>query len=66
MRKIREVLRLKYESRLSHRSISASTGMSKGSVSDYLRRAGEADLTWEIASTSRWGFRTRFNRASPD
>jgi transposase len=49
MRKIREVLRLKYESGLSHRSISASTGMSKGSVSDYLRRAVEAGLTWEIA-----------------
>lgn len=49
MRRIREVLRLKNECRLSHRQISASTGMSKGSVSDYLRRAGEAGVTWEQA-----------------
>ena len=49
MRRIREVLRLKYECGLSHRSVSASTGMSKGSVSDYLRRADEACLTWEQA-----------------
>lgn len=49
MRKIREVLRLKYESCLSHRLISASTGMSKGSVGGYLRRADAAELTWELA-----------------
>ena len=49
MRRIREVLRLKYECGLSHRSISASTGMSKGSVHDYLRRADEAGMTWERA-----------------
>ena len=49
MRRIREVLRLKHECGLSHRGISASTGMSKGSVSDYLRRAEEAGLTWEQA-----------------
>ena len=49
MRRIREVLRLKYECGLSHRGVSASTGMSKGSVSDYLRRADEAGLTWEQA-----------------
>ena len=49
MRRIREVLRLKYECGLSHRSISASTGMSKGSVNDYLRRADEAGMTWERA-----------------
>jgi len=49
MRKIREILRLKFESGLSQRSISTSTGMSKGSVSEYLRRIREADLTLEIA-----------------
>ena len=49
MRRIREVLRLKYECGLSHRSISASTGMSKGSVNDYLRRADDAGMTWERA-----------------
>jgi transposase len=49
MRRIREVLRLKHECGLSHRQVSASTGMSKGSVSEYLRRAAEAGVTWELA-----------------
>jgi hypothetical protein len=48
MRKVREVLRLR-ASGLNHRAISASTGISKGSVSDYLRRAVEAGLDWEAA-----------------
>ena len=49
MRRIREVLRLKFELQRSHREISAATGLSKGSVSDYLRRAREAGVTWERA-----------------
>lgn len=48
MRKIREVLRLR-ASGLSHRAISTSTGMSKGTVSDYLKRAHDAELGWEAA-----------------
>lgn len=46
MRRIREVLRLKYELSLTHREISAATGLSKGSVSEYLRRAREAGVDW--------------------
>lgn len=49
MRKIREVLRLRFEQGCSQRQIQASTGLSKGSVSDYLKRAAEAGLTWEQA-----------------
>ena len=49
MRKIREILRLHYECELSQRQISASTGVSKGAVTDYLRRAREHGLTWEQA-----------------
>jgi len=49
MRRIREILRLHYECRLTQRQISASTGVSKGAISDYLRRAREAGLTWEQA-----------------
>jgi transposase len=49
MRQIREVLRLKFERGLSHRGISASTGISKGSVADYLDRAAQAGLSWEQA-----------------
>jgi transposase len=51
MRKIREVLRLYYECHLTQRQISASTGVCKGSVTDYLRRARALDLTWEQVRT---------------
>ena len=49
MRKIREVLRLHHERGCSQREIQASTGLSKGSVSDYLSRARRAGITWEAA-----------------
>ena len=49
MRKIREVLRLKYELGLGHRAIAASCAIARSSVSDYLRRADEAGLTWQQA-----------------
>jgi transposase len=49
MRKIREILRLHHECQLTQRQISASTGVSKGAVSDYLRRAAVAGLSWEQA-----------------
>jgi transposase len=51
MRRIREVLRLRYECGLNQRLISASVGISKGSVSDYLARATAAGVTWSEAST---------------
>src|SRR5688500_10460682 len=49
MRKIREILRLKEELSLSHRGISASTGVSRSTVSDYVVRAERAGLTWAAA-----------------
>lgn len=49
MRKIREVLRLKYECGLGHRAISASVGISKGWVSEYVQRAERVGLRWEDA-----------------
>ncbi|HEX5246084.1 MAG TPA: IS21 family transposase [Gaiellaceae bacterium] len=49
MRKVREILRLRFERGLSQRQISASTGVSKGALGDYLRRAARAGLTWEVA-----------------
>ena len=51
MRKVREVLRLRFEVGCSHRAIQASTGLSKGSVSDYLKRAATRSLTWAEASS---------------
>ena len=47
--KVREILRLHHECHLTQRQVSASTGVSKGTVSDYLRRAHEAGLTWAQA-----------------
>ena len=49
MRKVREILRLRFERGLSQRQISASTGVSKGALNDYLKRAAAAGLTWEVA-----------------
>jgi transposase len=50
MRRIREVLRLRYECGLKQREISISVGISKGAVSVYLARAATAGLTWDEAS----------------
>lgn len=49
MRKVREVLRLKYEEGLSHRAIAVSCGLGKGSVCEYLKRAEQAGLSWADA-----------------
>jgi transposase len=48
MRKIRELLRLRWEHHLPQRVISQSLGLSQGSVSDYLSRARRAGLTWPL------------------
>ena len=48
MRKIKEVLRLKFEADLSHERIAAATGVSKGAVTKYLQRAREAGLGWPL------------------
>src|SRR4030067_55145 len=50
MRKIKEVLRLKYECGISEREISRSCQVSRSTVADYLRRAAAAGLTWLKAS----------------
>jgi predicted transcriptional regulator len=48
MRKITEVLRLKFEARLSHERIAAATGLSKGAVSNYVQRAVQKSLGWPL------------------
>ena len=48
MRKIRELLRLKYELRRSHREIATSPGIANSTVSDYARRAAAAGFTWPL------------------
>ena len=42
MRKIREVLRLKFEQNRGHREIAASCGIGVATVSEYLRRARDS------------------------
>jgi transposase len=50
MRKIREVLRLKHDCRLSCREIAHSCGIARSTVSDYLNRAARAGLSWPLPS----------------
>jgi transposase len=48
MRKIKEVLRLKFEADLSHERIAAATGVSKGAVTKYVQRARGVELSWPL------------------
>ena len=48
MRKIRELLRLKYELGRSHWEIATSLGIANSTVSDYVRRASAAGFSWPV------------------
>jgi transposase len=48
MRKIREVLRLKYELELPEREIARSCHLARSTVADYLRRFQRAKLRWPL------------------
>lgn len=50
MRKIKEVLRLKFETDLSHRRIARCCHISRPAVSAYLTRFEEAGLSWPAAA----------------
>ena len=50
MRKIKEVLRLKYGCGLSAREIARSCGIARSTVADYLMKAQAAGLSWPAAS----------------
>jgi transposase len=50
MRKIKDVLRLKYTAELSHRQVAASLGIGKSVVANYWRAACAQGLTWETVS----------------
>ncbi len=50
MRRIREVLRLKFELGLENRQIARSCRISHSAVGNYLRRAREACLSWPLPS----------------
>jgi transposase len=48
MRKIEEILRLKFEVGLSHRAIATSCGVSASTVSEYVTHAKAAGLSWPL------------------
>lgn len=48
MRKIEEVLRLKYEARRTHREIAASYNISPSTVSEYVMAAKAAGISWPL------------------
>jgi transposase len=48
MRKLRDVLRLRYDTKLPERAIAQACGMGLGTVSTYLQRAAGAGLTWPL------------------
>ena len=67
MRKILDVLHLRFESNLSHERIAAATRMSKGAVTNYLSRAKTAGIGWPLpASVDDAELEARlFPRAAP-
>lgn len=48
MRKIKDLLRLKFDRKLSHRQIAASLNIGVGTVHEYLERARAAQVTWPV------------------
>jgi hypothetical protein len=48
MRKIREILRLKFECGLSQRDIAKSCSIARSTVGEYLIRASAAGLSWPL------------------
>ena len=48
MRKIKEILRLRYELGLGQRPIAASCSIGQATVADYLKRAAAAGLSWPL------------------
>jgi len=51
MRKIKEILRLRYEAGLSLRGVSQSLNIGYGTVVDYISRAEQANISWPINSS---------------
>ena len=49
MRKVKDILRLKFEAGLSHERIATALGLSKGAVTQYLQRAARAGVSWPVA-----------------
>ncbi|MAT44345.1 MAG: hypothetical protein CL609_18590 [Anaerolineaceae bacterium] len=52
MRKIKEIMRLKYEAGLSNRAIAGAIRVSNSTVGEYLRRAKQAEIEWPLGEIS--------------
>jgi transposase len=66
MRRIREILRLKYEGGLRHRAIARACGVGVGTVSGYLERARLSGLSWPLpAELDDAGLEARLFSATP-
>ena len=48
LRMIKDVIRLKWEAKLSHEQIASALKMSKGAVGKYVGLASAAGLDWEV------------------
>jgi hypothetical protein len=48
MRRLRDILRLKYEAGLPHRAIAQACAVGLGTVSEYLARATAAGVVWPL------------------
>jgi transposase len=48
MRKVKEVLRLKWENGLSNRQIAKSCSIARATVAEYVRRAKNVGLSWPL------------------
>ena len=51
MRRLRDILRLKYEAGLPHRAIAQACAVGLGTVSAVLARATAAGLTWPLSDS---------------
>ena len=48
MRKVKEVLRLKFDANLSNRQIAQSCSMAHSTVGEYIRRFRQSSLNWPL------------------
>ena len=51
MRKIKDILRLRHEAKLSYRDIAQALDIGYGTVVDYLKRADQAQLQWPLPTS---------------
>ena len=66
MRRISEILRLKYKGGLRHRAIARACGVGVGTVSEYVARAARAGITWPLpAELDETGLEALLFAASP-